>query len=317
MARPKDTDSARFLNRAAADGDLTQVKALLETGADVNGCESERGFRPLLSAAEKGQLAVVQHLLAKGAPIDATSAPEHPAPHEGATALGIACAQGHSEVAEALLKAGADANVNAKSARAPTAVEYTASSGNLEMLERLLNSGAVLPDTVLYGPVWPEHVEIVRRLITASANVNAVAANGTPILVRACAKPFRDVNAAAQSEIVQMLLAAGANLEARNDLGATALMTAVQARNRPLALALLASGANARAADQGNFTALHSAVNDEDLELVEALLQAGADMNARDTFGASPLSTAQANRSKEILRSMGVGPAQGKKPRKK
>jgi len=96
-------DKTMDLNRAASEGNLQSIRALLTAGADVNG-RSPNGRTALMTAALAGNTQVVDLLLANGANPNITDY------KEGRTALIIAAEGGHTEVARSLLKAGADPN---------------------------------------------------------------------------------------------------------------------------------------------------------------------------------------------------------------
>jgi bla regulator protein blaR1 len=57
------------LVEAAADGDITDVKALLDQGANINAAVDGDGS-PLIAAAAEGHLAIVELLLAHGADVN-------------------------------------------------------------------------------------------------------------------------------------------------------------------------------------------------------------------------------------------------------
>ena len=90
--------------------------------------------------------------------------------------------------------------------------------------------------------------------------------------------------------VVQALLAAGADIEAKADDGWTPLHMAARYNKNPEVIqALLAAGAdpNARA---GRRTPLHWAADwNGNPEVIQALLDAGADPNATSAFGFTPL----------------------------
>jgi ankyrin repeat protein len=52
---------------------------------------------------------------------------------------------------------------------------------------------------------------------------------------------------------------------------------------------LIKKGANVNALQQGGFTALHAAAQNGNLDLCKLLIEAGADMNARTTEGQTAL----------------------------
>lgn len=93
-----------------------------------------------------------------------------------------------------------------------------------------------------------------------------------------------------QVEIMDILITNGANLESTDNLGRTAVLSAVQARELPTVGVLLAKGADVNARDHRQDTALHYAAGVfGNREMVAALIAAGADVNAADTNGQTPL----------------------------
>ena len=88
---------------------------------------------------------------------------------------------------------------------------------------------------------------------------------------------------------VQTLLAEGADIEARDNDGDTALhMAAIQASPAVIA-ALIAGGADPNALSTSDQTPLFHAAEHGNLPAVKALLAAGADVNARNKDGHTPL----------------------------
>ena len=92
------------LTQAADAGDVVAVRALLsERPADVNATEPD-GATALHYAANRGNLEIVEALLAAGA--DAAAANRY-----GVTPVSLASRSGNALVVERLLEAGADPNV--------------------------------------------------------------------------------------------------------------------------------------------------------------------------------------------------------------
>jgi len=106
-------------------------------------------------------------------------------------------------------------------------------------------------------------------------------------------------------EVARVLLAAGANLEARDTIGATPLMRAASFNENPeVVRVLLAAGADLEARDTEGWTPLmHAAGRNEIPEVVLVLLGVGADLEARDTDGLTPLMLAAGrNENPEVVR---------------
>lgn len=95
--------------------------------------------------------------------------------------------------------------------------------------------------------------------------------------------------------IVALLLAAEADLHAKDLKGRTPLHLAAHGRNDQLVAALLAAGADVHCTDGAGYTPLHwaavspYALRPQNGAILEALAQAGADPNARDHDGRTPL----------------------------
>lgn len=88
---------------------------------------------------------------------------------------------------------------------------------------------------------------------------------------------------------MQILLDRGADIETRNDRGATPLITASAHGNLALVTLLLAQGARIDAVDRDGNTALHEASFQSHPSCVDALLAAGAPTTTRNNFGFLPL----------------------------
>jgi ankyrin repeat protein len=91
--------SEQSLHRALTEGPPDRTKLLLDGGANID-ARNSHGATPLITASERGNLAMVILLLNRGAWVDA-------ADHEGNTALHEASLYGHGRCVEALLAAGA------------------------------------------------------------------------------------------------------------------------------------------------------------------------------------------------------------------
>ena len=91
-------------------------------------------------------------------------------------------------------------------------------------------------------------------------------------------------------EMIDALLAAGANVEAKDQRGRTPLMSAIQSRNPEVVRVLIAKGADVNARDNAEGTALFRASGPfGNAAMVDALLAAGADVNLTDRSGMTPL----------------------------
>jgi ankyrin repeat protein len=85
------------------------------------------------------------------------------------------------------------------------------------------------------------------------------------------------------------LIQAGAEVNATNYVGQTALHFAAQGGNKEIALALIQAGAEINATDQHGGTPLHRAAYFFHAELALMLIKKGAKVNATDYLGQTPL----------------------------
>ena len=87
------------------DESLAMITALIEAGADVNSPHADYGFTALFRASARGNKNSVKLLLAQpGIKLDVTNI-------DGDSALMAAAENGHAEIVELLLKAGANVSI--------------------------------------------------------------------------------------------------------------------------------------------------------------------------------------------------------------
>jgi ankyrin repeat protein len=99
------------LQRAAANGHVAAIVALLAAGARLNDADAH-GISPLIHAVQWGHTAAMAALLAAGADV-------HRAATNGVTALHWASRHGHLEIARGLVAAGARTDVRNKDGKRP------------------------------------------------------------------------------------------------------------------------------------------------------------------------------------------------------
>jgi ankyrin repeat protein/uncharacterized protein YecT (DUF1311 family) len=110
-----------------------------------------------------------------------------------------------------------------------------------------------------------------------------------------------DVAVRGPAEIVTTLLDHGADINAPDPLGETALMAAVRARRQDRVEMLLDRGANVNVHNRMGRTALHLAVEAEDANVVKLLLARGADRTASYLGGITAESEARTAELRQLL----------------
>ncbi len=280
------------LLRAAENGSLEQIKALLEKDGDVN-AKGPYGRTVLMAAARSGNREVVKFLMNKGADAQAKS-------NFGNTALMAAARSGNLDVVKFLMDKDADAN--AKNKFGNTVLMNAARSGNLEVVKFLMDKGADVNakdnsgETVLMNAVRVESgfPEVVRLFTVRGADVNAGDNSGKTILMTAAEK--------GNCNIAKFLIDKGADVNARDKSGKTVLMAAADKGNCNIAKFLIDKGADVNAKDDIGRTVLMDAVWRKNLEVVKYLIDKGADVNAKDNFGRTALTTAASGKRLDIVK---------------
>ncbi|KAK3294819.1 uncharacterized protein B0H64DRAFT_195872 [Chaetomium fimeti] len=193
-------------------------------------------------------------------------------------------AQGNIELLDVLLQGGYSPRIIS------TALHTSSKSGHLEVVERLLTAGAnvnadpeQLPgsQTALQAASKGGHLKVVERLLTAGANVNA-----DPEQLPGSQTALQAASEGGYLEVVERLLRAGADVNANHifsDRGRTALQAASEGGHLEVVERLLRAGANVNAgpALRGGCTALQAASAGGHIEVADRLLRAGASGNRK------------------------------------
>lgn len=191
------------LHRAAEKGDAATVRTLLGQGASVDARNAAKAT-PLLVATHHNHVEAARALIQAGADVNAKDAiQDSPYLYAGA--------RGHLDILRATLAAGAD--LESTNRYGGTALIPAAERGHVEAVATLIAAGVdvdhvnnlqwtALLEAIILSDGGPRHVQIVRQLIAAKADVNLPDGEGTTPLQHARQRGYRQIEA--------LLLAAGA-----------------------------------------------------------------------------------------------------------
>jgi ankyrin repeat protein len=199
--------------------------------------QANESERQMIAAAERGELVVVKKLLSDGARIDARD-------QRGRSALLAATQRNRIEVARFLIQEGAD--VNAKDFIQDTPYLYAAAEGRIEILKMTLAAGADLKDTNRYRgtglipAAHHGHVEAVKLLLATAIDKDHVNNLGWTALLEAV---ILGDGGSTHTEIVRLLVDAGANVNIADRDGVTPLMHAKKSGYSGMVHILTATGA--------------------------------------------------------------------------
>jgi ankyrin repeat protein len=253
----------------------------------------------LARAAEYGNPDVVRDLALAGVPLTGAGNRAEFSIMGGTTPLEVAAFRGDLNMLRALLQAGAGSSPKSLE----VALVNAAGSGKISALRLLLQNGAHITSrdaggrTVLMAAAASGYPEMVKEVLKRKVDANLSATppvpscteemkkndncpesaegDGQTALMEAVSRSDYDVppEGVDRTEVVRLLLAAGADVNARDKQGDTVLMLCR-----------------------------------DDVEQVELLLKAGADPNARNLEGETALSKAYDDEVKQILIKYGAVP---------
>ena len=289
-----------------------QTMGVIQNAEQVNEMRLPSGATLLIDAAEKGNDALVDMLLAAGANPNG----------QGYSINAVPLTRTQSAtVVNSLIQAGADVNVVDASGTTP--LSRALSTANTVGVDALLAAGASLtPDAPADPPLLVvRDVPTAERLIAAGACVNCSSSRGVTPLMRAVSRNDEalvryyieqgaDVtavdaagntalHAARSAEVVNMLCNAGADAQSLNLRGETALFDILHTPATVQALVDAGVPLNVISTETG-MSALLSKLSDnrEDDDSILALIRAGADVQLRTPKGETALALAQQRKSK-------------------
>jgi ankyrin repeat protein len=318
------------LMTAARTGRLDAVKSLLAHGADINFKETRRGQTALMWAAAEGNAQVVAELIERGADM-------HTKTKGAFTPFLFAVREGRMDAAKAMLKAGANVNETWQGGRTTrvngiSAMVLAVANAHYELAGMLLDAGAD-PNasaqgwTALHQITWvrrpgkgdndpaPEgsgqmsSLELVRKLAAKGANLDAKMTRpgnpGRTYMNMIGATPFMMAARAADAPLMRLLAELGADPKIPNVDGTTPLMAAAgvgtyspgedpgdEKEVLEAVRVAVELGNDVNAVDRKGETAVHGAAYKQAPSAVKYLVDKGAKIeiwNQKNKTGWSPL----------------------------
>jgi ankyrin repeat protein len=313
-AKPLNDESTNSQNKnispaltdAITKGNLRLCQQLIERGFGIDGtCDC--GCTALVKACVHKRLEVAAYLLQLGASVEGVACSKEFST-AGFSALQLAARNEHFEIFESIFK-----KAPLVSEEIVQTLQYAASSGCVTILRFLLEHAAdkrllleagkpKIPDienghhfvsSEAFGYTRPLHVVVAHEHVEAieillRAGADLEARNEVGMTALQLA-----VKAHNPKEILDLLVKAGANLNTRDCGGKTPLMNAARARQGPKAVKYLINMAendlDLQATDEDGCTALHHAIETENFTAAKLLIKAGLNPLQADFFGDSSI----------------------------
>jgi len=286
---------------AARNGQVAVLRDLLDRGADLRkvGTQSLRAaadaryWGPQSNVEQKDQLETLTFLLQQGVEVNGRN-------DEGLTALMLA-ARGEAEpvaAVRALLERGADIHARCSCSECDprsgsqgcTALMIAASRGHRECVRVLLDQGAKVEDAT-------DARRTALMLTTDAQVIRSLLDKGADVNARdadgmtALIYAIRDPRAG--SDVVDALLDRGAKVDTQDNAGRTALTWAAIGGRADVVRTLLSKHAALNPKTTAGRTPLALAVIKGHADIVRELAQAGARLNEKDFTGKTALRLAQ------------------------
>lgn len=255
-------DGTPLPTMAIEEGQPEIAGLLIATGRAVNAVDGG-GMTPLMHACGKGDLATVKALLARGADVNILG-------KDAEAALTVAIAGEHDEIVGLLLEKGATVRTED--------LQAAIRARNVPLASRLIDKGADVTNGLLTA-LPKADLEMVKLLVKKGAGINVRDYyQKTPLILEA--GNWSESNPA----VVGYLLEHGADINAQDDKGMSALLTAAEQGNAAVVKVLLAKGADITLKNRDGKTAWLLTAKRGDRNMLELLEKAGA---GRDYAGMS------------------------------
>jgi len=274
-------DARNFTPLMGARG-LPVIELLISKGADISAQEGLQGSTKLHDACSSGDIAVATFLLDKGADIHARN-------RMGATPLWVAAVYDQKEIVELLLER--EANINALDRRRQcTPLWIAVRNGNKDTVELLIRKGANIHTsdnegrTPLAIAKQRGHTEIVELLKKHGAIEDTAAVSPETETTSS----LHEAIVAGDIDEIKRLIDEGADVNAKDESGYTALYYAIWNEDKALIELLVSKGADVNLTAEEDYPPLYYAVMNNDFDSVELLLAKGAKFDVK-TFDGSTI----------------------------
>jgi ankyrin repeat protein len=211
-------------NLYSFDGDLVSLKNSISKIKTIN-FRDERGWTPLMTAAENNQVSILEYLISQKVYLDIKN-------ESGDTALMRAVLRNNYKSAEILIKAGASLKI--RDNRGYTPFQRACEKGYLEIAKLLIKDKSEFKDKILLNPkksalhlaIKKDNLELMKWLLENGLDINTKDEDGKT--------PLMDAVSNLKPSTVKFLLEKGASVNDTSNNGEDILSISRQTLNNEM-----------------------------------------------------------------------------------
>jgi len=351
------------LHKAVIVGDKRAVELLLSAGASIEEKNTRENATALHIAASRGELEIAGILVKNGADVDAvrgsyllimddildwdkfiTSLKKHDNPavdriwkllDEDSEKVIMSWKPGdeHYKSAKFTVITGINRVLKMDDFYSPSAFkDVTLDSQCVKCLNMFLkNPGKVNPEKVNRALIESIYPEIIKKCTRKSTPLHEAVLNKHIDVAKFLLDKGAEIDARDEDgetalgvaaddgnvRIARLLVSRGANINVKNSCGDTPLTEASEEGNLDVVKLLISSGANINSLDEHGYTPLHRAAEKGRKEIVEFLVSKGADVDIKAKDGRTPAKMALDNGHKEIWEILSKHDSSPQRPQRK
>lgn len=276
---------------AATKGDIPALESILKSNPEALNAPDGNGMAALRLATYSNQIETVRFLLNRGADPDVQD-------DMGNTPLHWACSFGHEAITALLIDHKAD--LSAENASGMTPLHNAASRGRIKLAELLIAKGADVnaPEVRGWSPLDYARAAKQKEMVDWLSSHGGRSLKGTVSIA--------DARLATEKRAAAKFKSNPALVNKIEGKGVTPLLSAVQLNRTDVSKSLIELGADINAKDKDGWSALHFAAWNGNIDIAKVLLSKGLNPDDRTKDLATPLMRPTSKEMAELLISSGA-----------